>query len=141
MPSYHIAFIQPAPLDRIRAGVKRMECRLSINRPLAWHVQQHDILLLKRTGGDIELRARARAVHRFDTLTPDDIPALAALAAEYGCDINSGYWSLKTNARYAVLIELDHIAPISIPREQTPRAVMSGWVRDFRVAAVATGRK
>ena len=135
----HVAFIQSEPLSRILSGVKRAECRLSINRPPAWKAEAGDTILFKESGGEITCRARIKAVSKFESLTPGDVSALAELVAPLtGASPTNAFWLRKKSARYAVIMELDQVERVSFPPEATPRGVMSAWVTDFQAAHLAT---
>ena len=139
MKRYHVAFIQKEPLSRILSGIKTVEARLSRNRPPSWNVQTGDVILFKQTGGGIVAEATVADVSRFDNLRPADVKAIAELVSPLtGSSPSSPYWQMKTNSRYAVLIELSNVQPIQFPDEFTPKGVMSAWVSDFKHGQLAT---
>lgn len=129
----HVAFVRPDIIQKLASGQKTMESRLSVNRPPSWAVQPGDIILFKENGGDIKLQAIAKTVHRFDKLTPTDIPQLVTrFKDQLGTTVDAPYWQTKQKSRYAVFIELDNIIPIDFPSDETPRGVMSAWVANFQ---------
>lgn len=134
----HIAFIKSEPLRRILSGVKTAECRLSINHPPAWSIEVGDFILFKKSGGEIVCRARARAVHKFSSLTPSDVAALAELVAPLtGAAPDSAFWLNKQCARFAVIMEFDQVERVTFPPQATPRGVLSAWVSNFPMAHLA----
>jgi hypothetical protein len=131
----HVAFIHFEPLSRVLSGIKKIECRLSVNRPACWNIEQNDTILFKLVGGAIVARARAKGVHKFNTLTPADVQALAELCAPLtGALATSAFWAMKARSKYAVIIELDSIERVEFPAQLTPKGVISGWVSDFQAA-------
>jgi ASC-1-like (ASCH) protein len=134
----HVAFIQSEPLARIKSGMKTVECRLSVNRPLAWNTQPGDFILFKETGGEIKLRARVEYVLKFESLTPTDIQSLAELVQPFSGAETSAYFTHKSKSRYAVIIGLIDVTPIEFPASATPRGIQSAWVSNFPMAHLAT---
>lgn len=122
----HVMFIRPEIADQIKRGTKRYECRLALNRPLAWNVSPMDTLLIKSIGGDITLKATAGDVHKFEHLTTADIPVFGDLF-----HISAPYIQTKLRSRYAVVIELCHVHSITFPKGLTPRAIAAAWVCNF----------
>ncbi len=135
----HLAFVRADVAAKILKGVKRVESRLSKNRPPAWRVQVGDFIYFKIVGGDCVCRARVVGVDKYEQLRPADIASLAELySPSMGTSPDNPYWNIKTQSRYAVLIHLAAVEPFHIPRERLPRAVMAAWVCDFQVGQAAT---
>jgi len=124
----HIAFIRPDLAAKIRQGIKTVESRLGIRRPLAWSVQSGDTILFKETCGEITLSATAAQIHRFET---SDLSALAQrFGPAVGVSADDKYWQRRVN--FAVFIELTAVQTITFSPELTPRGIRAGWVRDFQ---------
>jgi len=59
----HVAFLKHAPLDEILAGTKTREFRLSFRQLVCRSVSKGDLLLLKRSGGEVRIEVE-RSCHR-----------------------------------------------------------------------------
>lgn len=129
---YHVAFLQSEPLDRIASGVKTCEVRLHKSfKPKAWAVEPFDVLLFKRTGGEIEFAATVTKVDRFSNLTPQIVKELSENLLPYNGVINPAFWDNRLGSKFGVVIYFTRVRPIEIPIELTPRSVMDGWVTNF----------
>ncbi len=136
--AYHIAFVRPDIIDKIRQGTKTVESRLAKKRPPAWDAKPGDILLFKETGGAIVLQAEIRAVHRFEHLTPEVVRELAVrFSPAMGSSPLSPYWAQKEGSKYAVFLELTNIKSITFPRCRTPQGVRAAWVSNFPMGFLA----
>ena len=128
----HVAFLQDAPLDEIVARRKRFEFRLSFRRLACEQVREGDLLLLKRSGGEVEAACRAGRVQVRRGLSPGEV---ADLARRYADVASWTYFSryLPPNNRdrpvNAAAIELLDVREASLPASETPRGVRSGWAR------------
>lgn len=97
----------------ILAGTKTVESRLTLTRREPWGmVAAGDVLLFKISSGPYVARARVQAVACFEGLTP---PGIAALARAWEARVLGGaeYWRKKRTARYATLLTLADVTPIS----------------------------
>jgi hypothetical protein len=129
----HLVILRPPYLDMILSGEKTVESRLSKRRhPAATRCAPGDILYLKRTGGDIEGRARVARVDAYQDL---DAAGLRALAAEWAGRVAAAapddwYQQMKRDARHALFITLTDVERVSIPAAALPRRLpwASAWI-------------
>jgi hypothetical protein len=97
-------------------------------------VREGDLLLLKRTGGQVEAACDVGEVHLYHNVTPEEV---ADLARRYADGASLPYFERYTPPRNqdhlanVALLALLNVRSASLPPEQTPRRVMSGWVADF----------
>jgi len=128
----HLLILHKPFLERILAGTKTVESRLSVRRhPAAGRLRPGDQLYFKEKGGDIRGRATTRTIHEFHLATPADVQALAAeWSKRVGCPPDDPYWRRKANARHALLIELANVEPFSIAAADLPRSLpwASAWI-------------
>lgn len=95
-------------------GSKTVESRLTITRREPWGmVKPGDELLFKISSGPYAARAIAAAVECFEGLNPSGIRRLARL---WEPRVRGGpeYWHTKRTARYATMITLSGVEPISV---------------------------
>jgi hypothetical protein len=130
----HVAFLHNEPLDEIVAGHKRFEFRLSFGWLPCESVREGDLLLLKRSGGEVEAACDVGTVHLHTDLTPENV---YDLARTYDLGVAKPYFERyvpPNNADRPVsvgVIELLNVRSATLPHEQTPRRVRSGWVSNF----------
>src|SRR5215211_5664822 len=132
-PINHLVILRPPYLDMILSGEKTVESRLSRRRhPAATRCRPGDVLYLKRTGGDIEGRAR---VARVDIYAGLDADGLRALAEEWAgrvaaCEPDDWYQRMKQDATHALFFTLAEVERIHIPRAALPRSLpwASAWI-------------
>ncbi|MCS6940867.1 MAG: ASCH domain-containing protein [Roseiflexus sp.] len=111
----HLAILREPYLSRILAGAKTIESRFLRVRAAPYGcVTVDDTLLLKRASGPIVASARAARVATFDDLTPARIEALLERYAD-GLRLDDDMRARAQSSRYAVLIWLTDVAPISDP--------------------------
>jgi hypothetical protein len=132
-PINHLVILRPPYLDMILRGEKTVESRLSRHRhPAAVRCCPGDVLYLKRTGGDIEGRAR---VARIDVYAGLDAAGLRALAEQWAGRVaatepEDWYQRLKQDARHAAFFTLEDIERLRIPHAALPRRLpwASAWI-------------
>ena len=129
----HLVILRPPYLDMILRGEKSVESRLSRRRhPAATRCAPGDVLYLKRTGGDIEGRARVGRIDAYEGLDREGLRALAEqwagrVAATDGDD---WYQRIKQDARHALFFTLTEVERIRIPAAALPRNLpwASAWI-------------
>lgn len=129
----HLVILRPPYLDMILSGEKTVESRLSKYRhPAATRCTPGDMLYLKRTGGDIEGRARVARVDAYAGLDAAGLRALAEHWAERvaATEPDDWYQQMKRDARHALFITLDQVERIHIPAAALPRRLpwASAWI-------------
>ncbi|MCS6840817.1 MAG: ASCH domain-containing protein [Roseiflexus sp.] len=111
----HLAVLREPYLSRILAGEKTIESRFLRVRAAPYGcVTAGDTLFLKRASGPIVATARAARVVMFDDLTPARVAALLERYAG-GLRLDDDMRARAQSSRYAVLIWLTDVAPISDP--------------------------
>ncbi len=120
----HVAMIWRRYLEAILDGRKTIESRLTITARAPYQrVAPGERIYFKISAGPFRARARAQRITFLDGLTPARI---AALRAEFGSAIlgDDDYWRSKRTARYATLIWLADVEPVSVgPRIQPQRGL------------------
>jgi hypothetical protein len=129
----HLVILRPPYLEMILSGEKTAESRLSRRRhPAAIRCHPGDWLYLKRTGGDIEGRARVQAIDAYAGLDPDGLRALAEQWAGRVAAMEPDDWyqRIKQDARYALFFTLDGVEPLRIPKTTLPARLpwASAWI-------------
>ena len=132
-PINHLVILRPPYLDMILRGEKTVESRLSRRRhPAASRCAPGDMLYLKRTGGDVEGRAR---VLRIDEYSGLDAGALRALAEQWAGRVARTepadcYQRRRQDARHALFFTLADVERIHIPAAALPRNLSwaSAWI-------------
>ncbi|MCC7204917.1 MAG: hypothetical protein IT441_07535 [Phycisphaeraceae bacterium] len=121
----HVAILRLPYLNAILEGHKTVESRLT-RGPLAPYrrVETGQTIYLKQSCGPVLGTAVAGRVMFFEELTPTGV---RAIRRDYGGLIggDDAYWKLKASSRYATLIWLTHVRPVTastalprIPRSQ-----------------------
>jgi len=102
----HIAiFVGPA-IEDILIGKKTIESRFSQSRILPYgEVAKDDIILLKKSGGDILGQVIVDNVLYYDCLNPNSIEVLRKEYSE-AIAVGEKFWSAKKNSKYGTLIFL-----------------------------------
>lgn len=130
----HVAFVRDEPLQEILAGRKRFELRLSFSGLACASVGKSDLLLLKRSGGEVEAACDVGEVLIYRGLHPEEVARLAHLYADVTSQPYLRRYVPPHNRNRPVnlaIIELVNVRLASLPAEVTPRGVRSGWVADF----------
>jgi len=112
----HIAIFIGNAIEKILSNEKTMESRFSLNKIIPYgEVAKDDIILLKKSAGDILGQAIVDNVLYYDNLKPESV---ALLRKEYSSELKVGdlFWQNKAKSKYATLIFLKKaerfIAPI-----------------------------
>lgn len=140
-PVNHLVILRPPYLDMILAGEKTVESRLSRNRhPAVTRCAPGDVLYLKRTGGDVEGRARVAGIDRYAGLNRDGLRALAEQWAGRvaATEPDDWYQRIKQDARHALFFTLADVERLRIPASALPRRLpwASAWIVGQPDAAV-----
>lgn len=116
----HLAIFIGTAIEDILHGKKTMESRFSLRRVLPYgSVAKDDIILLKKSGGDIIGKVMVDNVLYYDNLTPGSI---AVFRKEYQeeLSVDDSFWLLKAKSRYGTLIFLKDperfLAPIKFQK-------------------------
>ena len=114
-------------LTRVLSGEKTVESRFLRVRAAPFdRVATGDLLLLKQVGGPIVAEATVAAVRQFIDLTPAHVLELTdAFRDELRLDAD--FASRAQAARYAVLVWLADVRPLTLPRPYAKRD-RRGWV-------------
>ncbi|MEI6144486.1 MAG: ASCH domain-containing protein [Candidatus Berkelbacteria bacterium] len=102
----HIAIFVGSAIEDIFVGKKTIESRFSQNRVLPYgEVAKDDIILLKKSGGDILGQVTVDNVLYYDKLNQKSIEVLKK---EYFNQIavRENFWQSKKNSKYGTLIFL-----------------------------------
>ncbi|MEI8061514.1 MAG: ASCH domain-containing protein [Candidatus Berkelbacteria bacterium] len=102
----HIAIFVGSAIDDILVGKKTVESRFSQNRVLPYaQVAKDDIILLKKSGGDILGQAIVDNVLYYDNLNQKSIEVLKK---EYfvAAAVGEKFWQSKKNSKFGTLIFL-----------------------------------
>jgi hypothetical protein len=90
------------------------------------------MLYLKRTGGDIEGRARVAQIDRYDDLNAAGLRALAEQWAGRvaATEPDDWYQRMKQDARHALFFTLTGVEPLHIPASVLPPRLpwASAWI-------------
>lgn len=141
----HVAILKPGYIHAILAGRKTIESRLTKTmQPPHGRVAVGERLFLKASGGPFMATAIASEVLTFQNLDEADVQGLRerfnnAIAGD------DAYWQLKRESRFATLIRLQDVEPITVgPTYQV--AYMKAWyvldeklspIRDWAITAGA----
>lgn len=124
--SVHLAVMQEPYLSFILSGQKTIESRFSINRIAPFNrVRKRDILLLKRSAGEIMGICEVNQVW-FYKLNPNSWTELVDRFSEGICPVDSSFWLSKSRADYATLMQVRHVKPIEGVKFH--KADRRGWV-------------
>lgn len=122
----HVAILKPGYLRAILDGTKTIESRLTKTmQPPHGKVQPGERLFLKASGGPFMATALAGKVLSHQDLTPRGIDKMRR---KYNKPIggDEAYWEMKRESRFATLIELNEVEPISVgPKYKV--AYMKAW--------------
>lgn len=125
--SSHVAILRPALLRLVITGQKRLESRLyRTRRTPVGRIREGDTIFLKPTGGAVQAVCRAGAVREFRHLTVREL-RLIRERYQAALRVPQGYWRVKRDSRYGVLIWLADVRRCG-PVVRVPRQFGSGWV-------------
>lgn len=132
----HIAiFVGPA-IEDILSGKKTIESRFSQNRVLPYgEVAKDDIILLKKSGGDILGQVTVDNVLYYDNLKPNSIEILKK---EYFDAIATSekFWQAKRKSKFGSLIFLKKPKRFVFPlqykkRDRRPWLIVHQWITNY----------
>ncbi len=116
MPNYHLAILKKEYLDKILAGSKKIELRLTKTAVLPFGcAAAGDTLFLKESSGPVCAVAQVFAVKEFNDLTPTKIIQLKKQYNNLICGADA-YWQFKSDSQFAVLLWLKNIRSIASVR-------------------------
>lgn len=122
---FHLAIFAEPFLSMILSGEKTVESRFSRNRCAPYgEIGEGDIILVKAVGGAVIGIALAKNVWCYDlAFEPID-----SIRDRFGEDIraNEAFWSSRSDALYATLIEIDE--PAAIDPMNSNKRDRRGWV-------------
>ncbi|XVJ66918.1 MAG: hypothetical protein HEQ40_12395 [Lacibacter sp.] len=118
----HLAIFSEPILTKLLEGKKTLESRMSANkiRPFG-RIKKDDIILVKKSGGDIVAVFVAGSVNSYSNLTPLKIKNLCFEYSEkLGVPPEDNFWREKQTAKFATIISVKHlkkITPYSIEKK------------------------
>lgn len=111
----HLAIFVGNAIEDILSGKKTMESRFSLGKIIPYEeVVKDDIILLKKSAGDIIGQAVVDNVLYYDNLKPQSV---AILRKEYSAElcVSEEFWQRKAKSKYATLIFLKKPKRFVIP--------------------------
>ena len=121
----HLAIFSEPFLSLVLSGEKTIESRFSRNRCAPYgEISDGDIILVKEVAGPICGVALARRIWCYDLATEP----IQRIRARFGAGIcgDDAFWTSRSDALYATLIELE--APASIAPVSCDKRDRRGWV-------------
>lgn len=121
----HLAIFAEPFLSMVLSGEKTVESRFSRNRCAPYgEISDGDIILTKAVAGPVLGIALARRVWCYDLVTEP----IGRIRDRFGAGIRADeeFWSSRSDALYATLIELD--APAAIAPVNSSKRDRRGWV-------------
>lgn len=105
----HLAIMVEPYLSLLLQGEKTMESRFSQKKIEPFHrVSKGDIIILKKSGGDIVGVFEAKDVHYFELKSKEDIKVIRNKYNEQLC-CSDEFWNSKMKSHYATLIDVGQI--------------------------------
>ncbi|MGB0766644.1 MAG: hypothetical protein ACPGYV_02920 [Phycisphaeraceae bacterium] len=110
----HVAILKPGYIREVLDGVKTIESRLTKTmQPPHGQIAAGERLFLKASGGPFMATAVAGRIDAFRDMKPMDVERLRETFGEaIGGD--DAYWSMKRESRFATLVELREVEPLSV---------------------------
>ena len=124
----HLAIMVEPYRSLLLEGEKTMESRFSQKMIHPFHrVSKGDIIILKKSGGDIVGVFEAKDVHYFELKSEQDVEAIKNEYNQQICCPDE-FWDSKMNSRYATLIDVGHLMKLAPIRVSFPnrRSWISG---------------
>lgn len=113
----HLAIMVEPYLSLLLQGKKTMESRFSQKKTQPFHrVSKGDIVILKKSGGDIVGVFEAKDIHYFELKSEEDIKAIRNEYNQQLC-CSDKFWNSKMKSHYATLIDvgqLMRLTPIQV---------------------------
>jgi ASC-1-like (ASCH) protein len=125
-PNIHLAVMVEPYLSLVLEGEKTIESRYSINMiPPFNKVRKGDIVILKKSGGDVEAVFEAGEIRCFYLNCKQD---LLSIKEKYNDRllIDDEFWEEKRDAKYATLVDIDSLLPL--PKFRINKTSRAGWV-------------
>ncbi len=123
----HLAIFNEPFLSLIIAKKKTMESRFSVNHVSPYNkINSNDIVLIKKSGGNVDAIFTAKNIKYFRNLSSDKISILnEKYGNQIGWDIDPEFLKNKSGAKYLTLMEISHLktlAPIEVGKKDK-----TGW--------------
>lgn len=130
----HVAFMKPRLVDRVIAGERWFDVRLSRRlTPPANGAVTGDVVYLKDVGGDIRARALIKKVELHNFIGSRDVVKLyQRLQMLDKSDSLRRYFAARNNSRYGIVIWFDDVTDIHIPGDAVPSGRGKGWIVNFK---------
>ena len=113
----HLAIMVEPYLSLLLQGKKTIESRFSQRKMLPFHqVSKGDIVILKKSGGDIVGVFEAKDIHYFELKSEEDVKAIRNEYNQQLC-CSDEFWNRKMKSHYATLIvvgQLMELTPIHV---------------------------
>ena len=127
----HVAILKDAPLEKILSGVKTIESRWLANKSAPWSkVAVGDTLFFKRSGGDVEARARVKDVRQYENV---DERLASTIIKTHGTALaidehSLGQWHNRAKTRCCLLFldGVQRVQPFAI--DKTGFGAMAAWL-------------
>jgi len=128
--SVHVAILKWPYLRQILLGQKTMESRFTKTaRPPYRQIEPGQRIYFKASGGPFQATAIADTVTFYDQLTPQQVDTLCVAFNPMIC-ADDDYWQSKRHSRYATLITLRDVVPISVGPKIPPSRGLAWFVLD-----------
>jgi len=122
----HLAIMTPHYLDLVLTGKKTIESRFSEKKQIPYNrVEDGDLILFKKSGGDIKGIGWVKQVQYYYNLTPLFIEKLIAKFNDGLC-IQPDFIQQKQKSQFATLIWLKNVKPIK-PLKSPKKYYGTGW--------------
>ena len=110
---HHLAIVEGRYIDAILAGRKTIECRLGLIGSVPYGaVEAGDLIWFKEICGPVRGVASTQKVESFEALTPARVDWLRrTYNAQIGAP--SSFWQAYQQARYATLVHLQEVCPLT----------------------------
>ena len=123
----HLAIFDEKTTKKVLLGEKTLDLRLSQNRIAPFgRVSSGDLVLVKKSGGDVIGEFKVRRVITYDNLSKEQI---AKIKKDYNrfLKMDSLYWHEKEDAKFGTLIFMEKFQPTLLPLKIKKRD-QRGWV-------------
>lgn len=123
----HLAFMSPVYMNMIKTGEKTIESRLykTANRDHpAMRAGVGDIVLFKRTGGNVEAIATVDSAYQYY-----DIDNLHLLKDMFNHRVKASddFWESKKDSKIATFLSLTNVQLVTIEKRHFPTS-REGWI-------------
>lgn len=138
----HLAIMVEPYLSLLLQGEKTIESRFSqkMMQPFR-RVSKGDIILLKKSGGNIVGVFEAKDVHYFELKSEEDINAIKNEYNQQLC-CSDEFWNSKMKSRYATLIDVGHLmklTPIQVSYKNRLSWILGNEIPNYPTAICTEG--